>query len=416
MKLFVSALEASSNLHLSFLLKELRSRTDVRLFGVFDRALSADLPQFEPQSFAIMGFVDVFKKLPFLLSAAEKLAKTAAGCDKIVLMDSSSFHIPLAKKIKKINPNAEIMYYILPQVWAWKPWRVRQIERYFDKLAAILPFEVALYSQKARFVGHPLLDEITRFRGANLGADSPDFRGSKSPQDSSRRQDSQDSKDSRAAGDSPRNTPLFLPQDSRQNLADSPRQDSALITFMPGSRRGEIARIFPTFRAVKNALKARDSRLSFNLVVPRFFKNENLAAIYGDLSDFNVVFDAHESLFQSRFAFICSGTATLEAALIGAPFVLAYRAKWLDAAIVRLFLNIKFVGLANILYRQIHANAAFHEELLQEKMTLENLLKAYERELLEPQIFAKKAAEIRHYLGGGSAKNTALWLLDKMGD
>lgn len=353
-KLFVSALEISSNVHLRFLIKELESKIDVELYGVFDKDISTNTPMYSPKDFSIMGFVDVFYKIRFLSIALKNMSKLALSCDKILLLDSSSFHIPLAKKIKKQDSNKEIIYYILPQIWAWKPWRARVLEEYFDILAGILPFEVKYYKSKAIFVGHPLLDEIKEFKSKTL--------------------------------------------------------DSNIITFMPGSRISEIERIFPIFREAKDVLKKLDSTLTFNLVVPKVFKDSDLIAIYKNLCDFNVIFDSHKSLYESKFAFICSGTATLECAIIGTPFVLGYKAKKIDALIVKKFLNIKYVGLANILYQKINPDSLFHDELLQDELNVDNLIKAYHSSNNDDFIY--KSKQIRDYLQHGSLNKMCDIVLD----
>ncbi len=194
--------------------------------------------------------------------------------------------------------------------------------------------------------------------------------------------------------------------DFRNNIS----QDSHnLITFMPGSRITEIKRIFPIFLQVKDELKRRDLATQFHLVIPRKFMGKNLAEIYGDLSDFIISFDTHTSLLKSKFAFICSGTATLECALIGTPFVLGYLARRIEAFVVKQFLNIRFVGLANILYSRINKSENFHDELLQENLTAKNLLDSYYR--ANPNDFLAKSLSLRKYLKNGSAKAVAQWLI-----
>ena len=191
--------------------------------------------------------------------------------------------------------------------------------------------------------------------------------------------------------------------------ADS--RNDKLFTFMPGSRLSEINRIFPIFLQVKDELKKRDSKARFNLVVPKKFKLKNLSEIYGDLNDFHITFDAHTSLLQSTFAFICSGTATLECALIGTPFVLGYQGRWIEAFVVKQFLNIRFVGLANLLYSHIAPNSQFHIELLQENLNAKNLLDSYLN--ANPNDFLEKSLALRAYLKNGSARAVAQWLLEK---
>ncbi|MGB5867815.1 MAG: lipid-A-disaccharide synthase, partial [Arcobacteraceae bacterium] len=114
MKLLVCALETSSNIHLKELLKELDD--SIELIGIFDKSLGN--PTYDITQLAVMGFVDALKKLPSLLKINNEMVKLAKDADKILLMDSSGFNLPLAKKIKKRYPDKEIIYYILPQAWA----------------------------------------------------------------------------------------------------------------------------------------------------------------------------------------------------------------------------------------------------------------------------------------------------------
>ncbi|MFA7092875.1 MAG: lipid-A-disaccharide synthase, partial [Arcobacteraceae bacterium] len=164
MKLLVCAMETSSNIHLKELKKYLSP--DVEMLGIFDKSLGN--PTYDVTSLAVMGFTDALKKLPFFLKLNSQMAKLAKQADKILLMDASGFNLPLAKKIKKLYPTKEIIYYILPQAWAWKKGRIAKIETYCDTLCSILPFEKALYSQqeKIHYVGHPLLDEIQEYKNA----------------------------------------------------------------------------------------------------------------------------------------------------------------------------------------------------------------------------------------------------------
>ena len=111
MKLLVSALETSSNIHLKALKKELDD--DIELIGIFDKSLGK--PNYDISQLAVMGFVDAIKKLPFFLKLKKEMVKLASSADKVLLMDNSGFNLPLAKAIKKKYPTKEIIYYILPQ-------------------------------------------------------------------------------------------------------------------------------------------------------------------------------------------------------------------------------------------------------------------------------------------------------------
>ncbi|MDD3500404.1 MAG: lipid-A-disaccharide synthase [Sulfurovum sp.] len=340
MKLLVSALEPSANLHLKEVLKHAE---DIELTGIFDKSITQGTPLYDISEMAIMGVVDAIRKLRWFFKVADEMVALAKDADKVLLMDSSGFNLPLAKKLKAKYPEKEILYYILPQVWASRPKRVEQLERYCDRLLGILPFEVDYYPQnKAEYVGHPLLDEIkTSFEGK-----------------------------------------------------------SGTIAFMPGSRRGEISRLLPIFREVRRKLADKDALL----IIPGNFSEERIAELYGDIPEFEISRDTHSALARSEFAFICSGTATLEAALIGTPFTLAYIAKKIDYFIGKKLLGITQVGLANIILTRYNGTT-LHKELLQEDVTAENLLSEYKD--TDRTIFAQKAKELRDYLAHGSSENVA---------
>lgn len=343
MKLLVSALEPSSNLHLKEVLKHTQ---EVELIGIFNKGIKEGTPLYDISEMAIMGVVDAIKKLRWFLKVADEMVALAKDADKVLLMDSSGFNLPLAKKLKTAYPDKEIIYYILPQIWASRPKRAKKLEQYCDKLLGILPFEVDYYPQgKAQYVGHPLLDEIDVHRNSE--------------------------------------------------------ETKGCIAFMPGSRKAEITRLMPVFLELRRKLGNGIRPL---LVIPPSFDRNKIAHLYRGNREFEIVRDTHEALRRAEFAFICSGTATLEAALIGTPFTLAYIAKKVDFFIGTKLFGIKQVGLANIILTHYN-NTILHNEILQEKVTVDNLLKEYYN--TDRQIFAQKAKELRAYLSHGSSKNVA---------
>lgn len=343
MKLLVSALEPSSNLHLKEVLKHTQ---DVELAGIFDASIDLGKPLYDISQIAVMGIIDALKKIRWAYKAMDEMVALAKDADKILLLDSSAFNLPLAKKLKTAYPDKEIIYYILPQIWASRPNRALKIEQYCDRLLGILPFEVDHYPQgKAEYIGHPLLDEIDVHR---IEADTKN-----------------------------------------------------VITFMPGSRRSEITRLMPIFLELRRKL-GNDIRPL--LVIPPSFSRQKIAKLYHGNREFEIVRNTHEALRRSEFAFICSGTATLEAALIGTPFTLAYIAKKIDFFIGTKLLGISQVGLANILLTR-NNGTTLHNELLQEEVTVDNLLKEYYD--TDKEIFAQKAQELKQYLGHGSSQNVA---------
>jgi len=338
MKILVSALEPSSNIHLKEVLKHTK---EIELIGIHDKSLGT--PLYDISEMAIMGVVDAIKKLRWFFKVADEMVKLAHDADKILLMDASGFNLPLAKKLKKAYPNKEIIYYILPQIWASRPKRAIKLEKYCDKLLGILPFEVVYYKSKAQYIGHPLLDEIH---------------------------------------------------------IENNGQEKEYLAFMPGSRKSEILKLLPIFKEVRQKLANKKAIL----IIPKSFSDEKIATLYGDISTFEISKNTHEALEKSEFAFICSGTATLEAALIGTPFTLAYIAKKIDFFIGTKLLGIRQIGLANIILKH-HNNSRLHHELLQEDVTVDNLLKEYHER--ERTIFTQKAEALKGYLAHGSSENVA---------
>ncbi len=338
MKLLVSALEPSSNLHFRYLYDRLDG---VEITGIFDRKLGE--PLYGMEDFSVMGIVDVLKKYRLGKAALERMALEAAHCDKVLLIDAPAFNLPLAEAIKKRDPNKEIVYYILPKVWAWKKGRAKKVDRACDRLASIFPFERAFYP-RCEYVGNPLLDEITVTR--------------------------------------------------------RPDPEGETIAFLPGSRRSEIARLMPLFRETAARLPGRRKLLA----VPDFIDEAKMAAWYGDTAGFEIVRDAREAVARADFAFVCSGTATLETALIGTPFVLVYIAHPLEWAIGRRLVKLPHVGLANIIM-DFARKPPVHPELLQDESTPDNLLRHYES--LDRSGFAGRSEELRSILGHGSAEKMA---------
>lgn len=348
MKILVSALEHSANVHLKSLKKELSETTE--FIGIFDKELGSSI--IDLRSLAIMGFVDAIKKLRFFLKLNNDMLKLASEADKVLLIDSSGFNLPLAKKIKKKYPNKEIIYYILPQAWAWKRKRIPVLEKTIDRLASILPFEREYYSKDApiEYVGHPLLDQITEFK------------------------------------------------ESLQNEVKK-------VVFMPGSRRGEISKLMPIFREVQKELDVEAT-----VIVPKHFSKEDIKEVYGSLSGFKTANDAHTALRDADFAFICSGTATLEASLIGIPFVLTYIAKPVDYFIASRLVKLEYIGLANIMFSKFK-NRALHPEFIQKDVTAKNLLQAYKE--YDRSRFLSDSKALREYLKQGSSKRVAAIIEDR---
>ncbi len=348
MTILVSALEHSANIHLKSLKQYLDD--DIKFVGIFDKNLGE--PIVDLQNLAIMGFVDVLKKLFFFIKLNNQMVNLAQDTHKILLIDSSGFNLPLAKKIKKKYPDKEIIYYILPQAWAWKKKRIPILENTIDKLASILPFEKNYYSKNANitYMGHPLLDQIKIFK-------------------------------------------------------TSINKDIKKIAFMPGSRKGEITKLIPIYKELLKSLPGIEPIL----IIPKYFTKNEIKNLYGDISTFTITNDTYSTLVDVDFAFICSGTATLEASLIGVPFILTYIAKPLDYFIVKKFVKLKYIGLANIMFEKYNGTT-LHPELVQDEVTIKNLLNLYKN--YNRENFFNKSQELKNYLQHGSSKNIAKLIME----
>jgi len=331
-KLLVSAIEPSANLHLINLLDRLKKEDlSLQIGGIFDSKLGNS--DFDSGEFNVMGFLDVIPKILKAKKIIKELAILSLNYDKVLLIDAPSFNIPLAKAIKKINPKIVIIYYILPKVWVWKKNRIKVVERWTDIQASIFPFE-KLFFKNSIYVGNPLNEEI---------------------------------------------------KESKTEVTEN-----GVIAFLAGSRKSEIKALMEIFREV--AKKIDKQKI---LVIPPHFTTKEIDEIYGDITQFEISKNTHRTLLKSDFAFICSGTATLESALIGTPFVLVYIAKKFDAFIVKTFIDLKFAGLANIIL-DYQNKPPLHKEFLQEKVTVKNLLAEYEN--LDKEKFIKSSMELKNHL------------------
>ena len=387
MKYLISCLEPSANLHFKEVLAHLKKLDPAcEICGIFDEKLGS--PIYKSSEFSAMGFVEI---LPLILKAKRAMAqmtRLAAECDRVLLIDSPAFNLPLARAIKESGARAEISYYILPQVWAWKPHRAEKLKKFCDNLLSIWPFEA-------------------KFFGANCEGD----KGAASQEAESKDSALQEIKDKDAApkedaarqsGQSAKTAKYSFvghPLLDEITLRKQSYEKQGKIAFMPGSRRAEISRLMPIFRAL--APKFENSERT--LIVPPHLMDQR-DEIYGPLDGFSIANDTPATLKDCDFAFICSGTATLEAALIGTPFVLCYKARAFDVWLARKLVKLKHVGLANIIFDFL-GEESLHEELLQGEVSAQNLLSAYER--CDAPKFKLASEKLRDYLKFGSSENVA---------
>ncbi|MBD5235365.1 MAG: lipid-A-disaccharide synthase [Barnesiella sp.] len=321
MHYFISAGEASGDIHAAQLIKQLRMADPQARFTFLGGDLMSEASGTKPlihyRDMAFMGFCEVIRHLGKVLgnlrTARESLI--AEHPDALILVDYPSFNLKLAKEA--VKHGIPVFYYISPKVWAWKEGRVKKIKRYVKRMLSILPFEVEYYRNRhgyeIDYVGNPTVKEVDE-KLAALSSDE-EFR-------------------------------------RRHNLpAGKP-----LLALVPGSRIGEIRNNLPVMAEVA---RRHPDMLPVVAGAPAVD-----ADIYRRYCDFAVVDnDTFELMAHSRAALVTSGTATLEAALIGVPQVVCYRANGsrISYNIFKHILKIRFVSLPNLIAdREVVAEQLVH--------------------------------------------------------
>lgn len=342
MKYYVIAGEASGDLHGSNLIRALREKdphADIRCWGGDKMEAAGATLVRHYKDLAFMGFIEVLNNLGTILRNIRfcKEDITAYQPDVLILIDYPGFNLRIAKWAKQ--QGFKIIYYISPQVWAWKENRVKLIKQCVDKMLVILPFEKAFYQKwnyEVEYVGHPLVEVVEEYMNKEQER---------------------------------RNSEL---QTSNLKL-----QTSNIIALLPGSRKQEIlkklpimlevTKRFPEYRFVVAKAPGLDEAFYSTLLAP-----------YGNVS--SVKDQTYSLLMQAKAALVTSGTATLETALFGVPEVICYKGNALSYQIAKRLVNIKFIGLVNLIM-----DKEVMKELIQADLTPGNLEKELDRLLNDPE-------------------------------
>jgi lipid-A-disaccharide synthase len=306
--LLVIAGEDSGDMHAADVIRALKEkRPDVTVWGIGGEKLRAEGMELlhDTREMDVLGIVEVLKRYPFfkhtfseVVAEAEKRKPDAA-----LLVDYPGFNLRLAKELKQRG--VKVLYYVCPQVWAWNRGRIPKMAKILDRLMVIFPFEVDVFKDvdlQVDFVGHPMVDELREFRAKD---------------------------------------PEPLPWSGKKKIA-----------LLPGSRKQEITYILPCLLETAQRMEKSRPDLSFLIPVPE----RRLALVESVLQKAGkaprnisiVVGKSREVLKQADAAFVASGTATLEAALLGCPTVLVYRGGFLNYLFVRAMIRIPWLGIANI--------------------------------------------------------------------
>ncbi|NTU43222.1 MAG: hypothetical protein HGA78_09290, partial [Nitrospirales bacterium] len=280
----------------------------------------------------------------------------------LVLIDYPDFNLRIAPAAKEMG--IRVLYYVSPQVWAWRKGRMKRIGRGIDMMAAILPFEEPLYRERAipcEFVGHPVMDEIREVIS--------EVRSQKS-EVSQNTGSSAQGPEVGACG----HTPLPLKRAVRRELGLNP--EMPVITVMPGSRPHEITRLLPLLSGAVKRLKEISPDFRFLLPVAPNLSDDLVRLITTELSGATIVRgDSIRALMAADMAVIASGTSTLQATLLGIPHLVVYRLSSLSYRIAKIVVKVKHISLANVILDHLPGTPDTRtKELIQDEATEEAIV------------------------------------------
>lgn len=391
MKYYIIAGEASGDLHGSNLIKELKKAdpsTEVRCWGGDLMAAAGGELIKHYKDLAFMGFVEVLSNLRTIFRNLEFCRRDiqAYKPDAIILVDYPGFNMRIAKWAHQ--QGFKVIYYISPQVWAWKEGRVKQIKATVDKMLVILPFEKDFYRRwnfEVEYVGHPLVEVIDNFLMGQSPAAVPDAPTT-------------------LPGES---TPPGTPAESAQSLSSNlyPRP---IIALLPGSRRQEILKKLPVMLEVCRQFP------DYQFVVAKapgledsFY--DGLLNAYPNVS--SVRNETYALLSKASAACVTSGTATLETALFGVPEIVCYKGSSVSYQIAKRLIKVKYISLVNLIMDKLVV-----KELIQDDLTPENLQKELDLLLNNPSRLEQLRADykaLKELLsqGGHASANAARSIL-----
>lgn len=338
MQILISAGEASGDMYGAELIQALRRRDPSLTFfgagGECMRAAGCEIVV-DAKDLAVVGITEIVSHLPRILSLYKQLLRAASQRrpDLAVVIDSPAFNWRVARQMRKRG--IPVAYYVCPQFWAWRQGRVKLLRKYINKALVIFPFEEKFYRDRgvdATFVGHPLAD-------------------------------------------------LPIPAITHEQYAAEHQLDLAKpwITLMPGSRRKELRMNLPTIIETVDCLgRAYEFVLPVARTLESGFLKETIEAqpsttrtrgIADPSRNIHLVPEALPALYHSRAAIVASGTATVEAAIMGTPFVMVYRVSPLTYALGKPRLKVAHYAMVNLI-----AGEEVVPELVQHRFTADNVV------------------------------------------
>jgi lipid-A-disaccharide synthase len=357
MKYYIIAGEASGDLHGSNLIKALlqqNSNCDIRCWGGEKMETAGATLVKHYKDLAFMGFTEVIKNLPTILNNIKFCKKDIEGFapDALILIDYPGFNMRIAKWAKK--KGIKIIYYISPQIWAWKEKRVHAIKRDVDKMLVILPFEKDFYKKynyEVDYVGHPLCEVINDWHKAN------------------------------------------------KNIAKE-----NIVALLPGSRKQEILVKLP----IMLSMAKHFPQYKFVVAMAPGLEKDFYTKILSPYANVDTVSNAtYMLLAKAKAALVTSGTATLETALFKVPEIICYKGGKISYEIAKRLIKIKFIGLVNLIMDKEVVQELIQDELNENnlKKELENLLENEEKSLQLQSDYATLGNMLQ--AGGHASENAA---------
>ncbi len=330
--------EISGDMHAADLIKKLKAITpfELELFGIGGEALRAQGVKtlYDVSQTGVVGFIEVIKRLRFFKQMFREIIKLIEEKkpDMLLLVDYPGFNLRLAKAAKK-KFGLKSLYYISPQVWAWRSARRFDMARYIDRLLTIFPFEPAFFkdtSLKTDFVGHPLVEKFRELR--------------------------------------------LKPQSELLWPSEKPQNNLVRIAILPGSREDEIKKNLPVMIESAILLKQSHKNASFLIAAA----NETTLKIIQELiakrdattKQFISVVSGktREVLLHAKAALVASGTATIEAALAKCPMVIIYKVAPLTFLVGKMFVKVPFLGMVNLVAGKLVAPECLQKDATPEKI------------------------------------------------
>lgn len=367
MKYYIISGEASGDMHGANLITELRAKdaaAEIRCWGGDKMQAAGATVVKHYKELAFMGFVEVVKNLPTILTNISFCKKDieAFAPDCIIYIDYPGFNLRIAKWAKALNYTN--IYYISPQVWAWKQSRVHLIKKVVDKMLVILPFEKPFYQRfnfEVTYVGHPLLDELNKYQQQFNRAN-------------------------------------FL---QRNNLPNLP-----IVAVLAGSREQEVKNMLRQMLAAGKRITTHQLVIAGAPSLSAEFYATCLAQFGMTTADVKIIYNqTYDVLQAAEVAMVTSGTATLETALIGTPQVVCYKANVVSYYIARQLIKVKYISLVNLI-----ADKLVVKELIQHHMNANEIYNELNNLLTDKtyyQSMKKEYAQLVQLLGNVGASSNA---------